>query len=175
MRRRKDVSNRSVSVTYQLRRHNDVSAWSAASQPIWALNGTSLQRPMPGGLFLYVCKQTLHKPYRYITREFLGLRMRRFQGSILIRMKIYREIFKSALVYFNVFFMFLMALMAFKSFFCNVFWRNAVHHFYFFCLYISQPQNVLNLFLFSDQFQPCCSYKKSVILLHHCQQANFSE
>ena len=29
---------------------------------------------------------------------------------------------------------------------------------FFFCLYISQPQNVLNL-LFFDQFQPRCCYK----------------
>ena len=35
--------------------------------------------------------------------------------------------------FFNAFFiMFLMTLMAFKSFFCNVFWRNIVHHFGFF-------------------------------------------
>ena len=59
--------------------------------------------------------------------------------------------------------------MAFKSFFCNVFWRNIVHHFYFF-VYISQAQNVLNLFLFFDEFQSrcsyeVCSYKKSVLSL----------
>ena len=52
-----------------------------------------------------------------------------------------------------------MPLMAFKSLFGNVFSINIVHHFYFFCLYISQPQNVVNLFLFFDQFQPRCSYK----------------
>ena len=34
MRRHKDVSNRSVSFTYQSRRCNDVSAWSATSRPI---------------------------------------------------------------------------------------------------------------------------------------------
>ena len=55
--------------------------------------------------------------------------------------------------------LFFMALIAFKSFFCNMFWRNIVHHFYFFCLYISQSQNVLNLFLFFDHLQPRCSYK----------------
>ena len=49
MRRRKDVSNRSVSVRYQLRRHDDVSAWSAMSRPISDLNETSLRRLMPGG------------------------------------------------------------------------------------------------------------------------------
>ena len=32
MRRRKDVSNRSVSLTYQLRCHNNVSEWSATSR-----------------------------------------------------------------------------------------------------------------------------------------------
>ena len=35
MRRRRDVSNKSVSATYQLQRHDDVSAWSATSRPIW--------------------------------------------------------------------------------------------------------------------------------------------
>ena len=49
MRRRKDVSNRSASFTYQLRRHDDVSAWSATSRPIWELIETSLRRLMPGG------------------------------------------------------------------------------------------------------------------------------
>ena len=34
MRRHKDVSNRSVSFTYQSRRCDDVSAWSATSRPI---------------------------------------------------------------------------------------------------------------------------------------------
>ena len=34
MRRRQGVSNRSVSFTYQLRRHGVVSAWSATSRPI---------------------------------------------------------------------------------------------------------------------------------------------
>ena len=34
VRRRKDVSDRSVSLTYQLRRRDDVLAWSAMSQPI---------------------------------------------------------------------------------------------------------------------------------------------
>ena len=42
--------------------------------------------------------------------------------------------------------------------------------FFSFCLYISQPRNFLNLFLFFDPFQPrcsckVCSYKKSVINL----------
>ena len=34
MRRRKDVTNRSASSTYQLRRHDDVSAWSTTSRAI---------------------------------------------------------------------------------------------------------------------------------------------
>ena len=50
MRRRKDVANRSVSITYQLRHHDDVSAWSTTSRPIWGLNETSLRRRMPGGI-----------------------------------------------------------------------------------------------------------------------------
>ena len=44
MRRRKDISNRSVSVTYQLRRHDDTSTWSTTSRTIWDLNETSLQK-----------------------------------------------------------------------------------------------------------------------------------
>ena len=32
---------------------------------------------------MYVCKQTFRKLYGYITREFLGLRMQKFQVSIL--------------------------------------------------------------------------------------------
>ena len=35
MRGRKDVSNSFVSLTYQLRRRDDVSAWSTTSRPIW--------------------------------------------------------------------------------------------------------------------------------------------
>ena len=38
---------------------------------------------------------------RKITREFLGLRMRNFQGSVFIWIQTYREIFKSALVYLS--------------------------------------------------------------------------
>ena len=34
VRRRKDVSNKSVSLTYQLRRRHDVLAWSATSRPL---------------------------------------------------------------------------------------------------------------------------------------------
>ena len=50
---------------------------------------------------MYVCKQIFRKLYGYITREFLGLRMRNFQGMgiIFIRTQTYSEIFKSALVY----------------------------------------------------------------------------
>ena len=47
-----DVSNRSISFTYQLRGHDDVSAWSARSRPIWGLNETSLRRLMLGGKFM---------------------------------------------------------------------------------------------------------------------------
>ena len=50
MRRRKDVSNRSVSFTYLLRRRNDVSAWSATPRRIWDLTEASLRRRMPGGV-----------------------------------------------------------------------------------------------------------------------------
>ena len=72
--------------------------------------------------------------------------------------------------FFNVLILFLMTLMAFQSFFCNVFWKNIVHHFNFFCLYLSQPENGLNLFLFFNQFQPCCSsykvcsYKRKIVI-----------
>ena len=77
--------------------------------------------------------------------------------------------------FLNVFLiMFLMTLMAFRPFFCNVFWRNIVHHLYFICLYISQPQNVLNLFLFFDQFQPRCSYKVCSYKKKCRQSSNFS-
>ena len=41
MRRRKDVSNRSVSFTYLLWHCDDVSACSATSRPIWDLTETS--------------------------------------------------------------------------------------------------------------------------------------
>ena len=57
MRRHKDVSNRSVSFTYQSRRCDDVSAWSATSQPIWDLNEMSLRRRMPGGKLPFVVLQ----------------------------------------------------------------------------------------------------------------------
>ena len=49
-------------------------------------------------MFLYVCKQTFRKLYGYITREFLGIRMRNFQGIIFVWTRTHREIFKSALV-----------------------------------------------------------------------------
>ena len=48
-RRHKNVSNRSVSMTYQLQRCDDVSAWSAMSRPIQDLNETSVRRRMLGG------------------------------------------------------------------------------------------------------------------------------
>ena len=50
IRRRKDVSNRSVSLTYLLRRGDDESAWPARSRPIRDLNKTLLQRRMKGGI-----------------------------------------------------------------------------------------------------------------------------
>ena len=34
-------------------------------------------------MFLYVCRQIFHKLYGYVTREFLGLRMRNFQALFL--------------------------------------------------------------------------------------------
>ena len=49
MRRCNDVSNRSVSLTYQLWRHDDIWGWSATSWPIQDLNETFLRRRMPGG------------------------------------------------------------------------------------------------------------------------------
>ena len=52
MRRRKDVTNRSASSTYQLRRHDDVSAWSTTSRAIWDLNETLLRRRIAGGYFV---------------------------------------------------------------------------------------------------------------------------
>ena len=55
VRLRKDGSNRCVSLTYQLRRRNDVLVWSETSQPICDLNETSLRRRMPGGkLFMEI-------------------------------------------------------------------------------------------------------------------------
>ena len=53
-------------------------------------------------MFLYICKQAFCKLYGYITRESLELRMRIFQGIIFIWTRTYKEIFKSALVYFKV-------------------------------------------------------------------------
>ena len=49
MRRREDVSNRSVSLTYQLRRRDDVLGWSETSQSIRDLNERSLRCRMSGG------------------------------------------------------------------------------------------------------------------------------
>ena len=40
---------------------------------------------------MYVCKQIFNEFYRYITREFLGLRMRKFQGCIFIYDQEHRE------------------------------------------------------------------------------------
>ena len=52
MRRRKDVTNRSVSFTYQLRRHDDVSEMSATSRPILGTNEAFLRCFMPDGKLL---------------------------------------------------------------------------------------------------------------------------
>ena len=41
VRRRKGVSNRSVSLTYQLRLRDDILAWSATSRPKWDVATTS--------------------------------------------------------------------------------------------------------------------------------------
>ena len=49
-------------------------------------------------MFLYVCKQTFPKLYRYIIPEFLGIRMWNFHCIISVWTWTYREIFKSALV-----------------------------------------------------------------------------
>ena len=50
-------------------------------------------------MFLYVCKQTFGRLYGYITREWLELRIRNFQGIIFIWRPTYREIFRPASVY----------------------------------------------------------------------------
>ena len=42
----------------------------------------------------------IYKLYGKIIREFLGLRMQNFRGVVFIWTQTYREIFKSALVYF---------------------------------------------------------------------------
>ena len=72
MRRHKDVLNRSVSFTYQLRRLADVLAWSATSWPIWDLNETLLRRRMPGGVFFNgkkICKfETDNKNVNFSTQ-----------------------------------------------------------------------------------------------------------
>ena len=52
--------------------------------------------------------------------------------------------------FFNVFFMFLMTLMAFKPFFCNVIWRNTVHHFIFFFFVFTFPSR--KIFLICSYF-----------------------
>ena len=55
-------------------------------------------------MFLNVCKQEFRKLYGCTTREFLGFRMQSCQGIIFIWTQTYREIFKYALVYLEVFF-----------------------------------------------------------------------
>ena len=49
--------------------------------------------------WLCVCKQTFCKLYWCITREFLRLKTRNFQGITFIWTQTYKTIFKSALVY----------------------------------------------------------------------------
>ena len=46
-------------------------------------------------MFLYVCKQTFRKLWGYVTRKFLGLRMRIFEGIIFIWTRTYRERFSN--------------------------------------------------------------------------------
>ena len=78
-------------------------------------------------MFLYVCKQTFRKRYRYITREFLGLRRQIFQGIIFIWTRTYREIFKSALVYlwFNIFAKW--HFLSIKDFFSRDVWETSYY------------------------------------------------
>ena len=52
---------------------------------------------------MHVCKQTFCKLYGQFTWEFLGFRIRNFQGIIFIWTQTYREIFKSELVYFKMY------------------------------------------------------------------------
>ena len=54
-------------------------------------------------MFLYVCKQTFGKLYRCMTREFLELKMRNFQGIIFIWTRTHWEIFESALLHLKKF------------------------------------------------------------------------
>ena len=50
LRRCKDVTNRSISFTYQLHHHDEIPAWSRKSRPILDLNETSLRcRMLCGG------------------------------------------------------------------------------------------------------------------------------
>ena len=56
-------------------------------------------------MLLYVYKQTFYKLYAYITREFLEIRMRNFQGIIFVWTRAYKEIFKSALLYLQIYFL----------------------------------------------------------------------
>ena len=46
---------KSDSLTYQWRRRDDVSMWSATSQPKWDQNETSLRRRMPSGKQSFTC------------------------------------------------------------------------------------------------------------------------
>ena len=48
--------------------------------------------------------RNLNKLHGEITRELLGLRMRSFQGIAFTRRRTYIDIFKSALVYLEIFF-----------------------------------------------------------------------
>ena len=50
---------------------------------------------------MYVCKETFHKLYAYITRESLGLRMRSFQESIFIWTQTYRHFLCSYTCFFQ--------------------------------------------------------------------------
>ena len=63
VRRRKDVSNRSISLTYQLWHRYDVLAWYATSRPIWDRNETSLRRRMAGGTISISGRLLLQFPF----------------------------------------------------------------------------------------------------------------
>ena len=70
MRRSKDVSKRFISLSYQLRRPDDLSAWSAMSRSIWDLIKTSLPRRMLAGKafskFMCCCCSTTHNYIRFL-------------------------------------------------------------------------------------------------------------
>ena len=66
-----------------------VEIWSSTYRGNIHVESTSIQRCVPVG----------YKLYGWKTREFLQLRIRKFQGIIFVRIWTYREIFKSELVH----------------------------------------------------------------------------